>query len=177
MIRLFAAVPLPDDVAETLMGLQDGIAAARWRPEAALHVTLRFFGDIPEDRADDLDAELSRIIAAPFPLAVQGVGAFGEGHRLNAVWAGIAPSEPLARLAARCETAARRAGLKPETRKYLPHVTLAYLTDPSPVEVAAWVQTHNLLRCEPFAATDFRLYSSRLLAGGSRYEVEQVYRL
>lgn len=177
MIRLFAAVPVPDDLAEAMMALQTGIADARWRPPEALHVTLRFFGDIPEDRAEDLDAELSAIAARPFALALNGVGSFGEGHRINAVWAGVAPSEGLSHLAARCETAARRAGLKPETRKFHPHVTLAYLTRPNPVEVAAWVQAHNLFRGEPFAATDFRLYSSRLLAGGSRYEVERVYRL
>ena len=176
MIRLFAAVPLPEDVAEELSQLQSGIADARWRPEDALHITLRFFGDIPEDRAEDVDAELSCIAPRPFQLALSGVGSFGEGHRINAVWAGVEPNDALSHLAARCETAARRAGLKPETRKYLPHVTLAYLTYPSPVEVAAWVQAHNLFKSGPFAVTDFRLYSSRLLAGGSRYEVQRVYR-
>lgn len=177
MIRLFAAAALPDDVAQSLTERQAGIADARWRPQEALHVTLRFFGDIPEDRAEDVDAELSCISVRPFALTLNGVGSFGEGHRINAVWAGVEQSDALSHLAERCETAARRAGLKPETRKYLPHVTLAYLTRPNPLEVAAWVQTHNLLRSEPFAVSDFRLYSSRLLAGGSRYEVERVYRL
>jgi RNA 2',3'-cyclic 3'-phosphodiesterase len=177
MIRLFAAVPVPDDIAELLVARQTGVAGARWRPLEALHITLRFFGDIPEDKAEDVDAELAAIAVQPFDLELQGAGAFGEGRDIQALWAGVADSPPLRRLAERCETAARRAGLKPVTRNYHPHVTLAYVTRPDPHEAAAWIQTNNLLRTEPFRVTWFSLYSSRLMPGGSRYEVERDYPL
>ena len=41
--------------------------------------------------AADLDAELGRIDGAPFELVLEGVGSFGEGRDVRAVWAGMAP--------------------------------------------------------------------------------------
>src|SRR4051795_10215923 len=102
MIRLFAALSLPEEIGVGLQRRQHGIDNARWRPLEALHVTLRFYGEIREDVARDLDAELSSIRARPFEMALEGVGAFGEGPDIHAVWAGVAESEPLRRLARAC---------------------------------------------------------------------------
>src|SRR5579875_538710 len=145
MIRLFAALPVPHEIAESLTRRQRGLPGARWRPTDAFHITLRFFGDVSETVAADLDSALAAVSGEPFDVCLQGAGAFGERDHMRAVWAGVGHSEPLRRLAARCETAARRAGLKPENRAYRPHVTLAYLKKSAPDRVAAWVQGHNLL--------------------------------
>ena len=177
MIRLFAALDIPEEVAEALAPRQTGIKGARWRKAEALHVTLKFAGEIREDVARDLDAELLAIASRPFAIVLQGAGAFGEGVDLHAVWAGVAETEPLMRLAKACEAAARRAGLKPEHRIYRPHVTLAYLNRPDPVEVAAWVQANNLLKSEPIWIDRFGLYSSTLGKSGSHYTLEAEYTL
>ena len=84
MIRLFAAVPVPPEIAEDLANWQTGLDGARWRPAEALHVTLRFFGETPQNTAADLDTELSAIQTAPFELELQGAGSFGEGHKARA---------------------------------------------------------------------------------------------
>src|ERR1700761_5093781 len=118
MIRLFAALPMPEAISQALARRQRGIEAARWSPPGNLHLTLRFFGDIREDLARDLDAELLGVRGRPFEIVLSGVGAFGEGPDAHVAWAGVEPSEPLAQLARACEAAARRAGLKPDTRAY-----------------------------------------------------------
>lgn len=177
MIRLFAAIALPDAVAEGLARVQQGLAGAKWRPLGSLHVTLRFFGEINEARAYDLDAEVSTISGAPFDLALAGVGSFGDGEAIHAVWAGVEATERLRRLAVRMETAARRAGLKAETRAFRPHVTLAHLRYPEPARVAAWIQSHNLLKSPAFTVDRFSLYSSWRGGEGSVYRLERDYRL
>jgi 2'-5' RNA ligase len=177
MIRLFAALAVPFEIGEGLARRQAGVEAARWRPPEALHVTLRFFGELQETVAEDLDSELARVTSAPFDVVLAGAGAFGEGERLEAIWAGVEENGPLRTLAGRCEAAARRAGLKPDTRAYHPHVTLAYLSRPDPAQVAAWIQANNLLRSPPFRAANFGLYSSRQTHDGSRYTLERVYPL
>lgn len=177
MIRLFAAIAVPKDIGEPLLRRQHGLPGARWRPLEALHITLRFFGDVQERVAEDLDLELERITGAPFGLTLDGVGAFGEGADIHAVWAGVAESEPLRVLAGRCETAARRARVTPDRRAYRPHLTLAYLRRPDPVEVAAWIQANNLLRSPPFGIDRFGLYSTHQTSEGSRYVLEREYRL
>ena len=90
MIRLFAALPIPEEIGLALARRQQGVEGARWRPLEALHVTLRFFGEIREDVARDLDAELSALHAQAFEIAFSGVGAFGEGPDIHTIWAGVA---------------------------------------------------------------------------------------
>jgi len=177
VIRLFAAVALPEDIAEPLARRQQPLPGARWRPIESLHITLRFFGEVREDTADDLDSELSAIAMPPFALRLEGVGAFGEGADLHALWAGVGESEPLKRLAGRCEAAARKAKLEPETRVFKPHVTLAYLNRADPGRVAAWIQGHNLLKSPEFTVDRFGLYSSWPTHEGSAYRLERDYPL
>ncbi len=177
MIRLFAAVAVPAEIAEALARRQQGLEGARWRSADQLHVTLRFFGEIREDLARDLDAELGAIGGGAFDLVLEGAGAFGEGDDIHAVWAGVAESPELKRLAKACEGAARRVGLKPETRNFRPHLTLAYLRRPAPDKVAAWIQANNLLKSPPIRIDRFGLYSSFLGGEGSQYRLEAEYPL
>lgn len=177
MIRLFSAISIPPEIGQALQARQSGIDGARWRPLEALHVTLRFFGEIRQDIARDLDAELMSIAGRPFEITLTGAGSFGDGEGVNAVWAGVAESAELRRLAEACETAARRAGLKAEKRNYRPHVTLAYLRRPDPAEVGAWIQANNLLKSPPIAVDRFGLYSSTLGREGSHYRLEAEYPL
>ena len=177
MIRLFAAVAVPEHIGEGLLRHQTGLDDARWRPMDAFHITLRFFGDIPENQAQDLDPELSVVGGTPFDLTLSGVGAFGEGADIHAIWAGVEENPAVRRLAARCESAARRAGLKPDSRSYKPHVTLAYLRRPDPAKVAAWIQAHNLLKSPSFRVMGFGLFSSWQTDAGSTYREEAHYPL
>ena len=177
MIRLFAALAIPDEIAAGLLRRQQGIEGARWRPREALHVTLRFYGEVREDVARDLDSELEGLGAEAFEYRLEGAGAFGEGRDLTAVWAGVSDEGPLKRLARACETSARRAGLKPDSRQYRPHVTLAYLRRPEPAQVAAWIQANNLLRSPLIRADRFGLYSSHQTKEGSAYRLEAEYSL
>ena len=177
MIRLFAALSLPDEVGTALQRRQTGVEGARWRPLSALHVTLRFFGELREDVARDLDLELTAVRSDPFDLELEGVGAFGEGADIHTLWAGVAENLALRRLAKSCETAARRAGLKADARHYHPHVTLAYLRHADPAEVGAWVQANNLLKSPPIRVDRFGLYSSFLGSEQAHYRLEAEYLL
>ena len=177
MIRLFAAIAVPEDIGQPLTTRMRGLDGARWRPLEALHITLRFFGDVRERVAEDLDTELASLARPAFGLELDGVGAFGEGRDIHAVWAGVAKSDPLHGLAGKCEAAARRAGLKSEGRAYRPHVTMAYLNRPDPAAVATWLEANSLLKSPRFAVDRFGLYSSHQTSEGSRYVLEREYRL
>lgn len=177
MIRLFAALAVPPQIGQGLARLQHGLAGARWRPLESLHITLRFFGEVSETTADDIDAELSQIAGAPFDVVLAGVGAFDDAGVVRAVWAGVADEPALAQLARRCERAARRAGLAPERRPWRPHLTLAYLRRGEQARVGAWIQAEGLLRLPPFRCDMFGLFSSRLGGEGSSYRLERAYPL
>ena len=177
MIRLFAAVAIVGETADALIGLQNGVPGARWSPPDNLHLTLRFFGEVAEPVADDIDVALEGVAGEPFELELSGVGAFEEGGRPRALWAGIRDNPALSRLHSRCEAAARRAGLRPEPRVWKPHVTLAYLGGADLFRVATWIQANNLAVVPPLTLKSFGLYSSWRGSAGARYRLERAYPL
>jgi RNA 2',3'-cyclic 3'-phosphodiesterase len=176
-VRIFAALDLPDHIAERLMELMRGVGGAKWRPRENLHLTLRFFGEVPEPVADDIDAALSAVADStkPFDLQIKGVGTFGSADP-HALWAGVADNPPLMKLAADCERAARRSGLKPEPHKFTPHVTLAYLSHAPLDRVQAFIATHALYETPPFRVGRMGLYSSHIRKSApSLYRLEAEY--
>lgn len=178
-LRLFAALALPDHVAERLLALMKGVPGAKWRPRENLHLTLRFFGEIAEPAAEDLDAELEVATRGfgPFELRLKGAGSFG-GADPHALWIGAAPNEALKQLAAACEKAARRVKLKPEPHKFSPHVTVAYLSGAPLDRVQAFEQGFSLFEAPPFQVDGFGLYSSvTRKSAPSLYRLEAEYPL
>jgi 2'-5' RNA ligase len=174
MIRLFTALEIPDAIAERLTGLQQGIENARWIERENFHITLRFLGDVPEDVADEADQALEKIPFTPFSLSLEGVGVFG-GTKPHAVYAGVKPNEALNLLQARHESAMRRIGLKPEPRRFTPHVTLARLHARELDEAYRFQMAHNLFATPEFEVRRFILYSARSHVGGGPYVPERFY--
>ncbi len=173
-LTLFAALAIPDEIADRLIALQKGVPHAKWRPRENLHITLRYFGEVTEPVADEIDSALDALAApnAPFEVKLKSAGSFG-GADPHAVWISVEGSAPLTKLAADCERAARRAGLKAEPRKFAPHVTLAYL--PGGTEVArvqAFESRLGLFETPPFLVDRFGLYASF-----TRKSAPNLYRL
>ncbi|HKK01689.1 MAG TPA: 2'-5' RNA ligase family protein, partial [Desulfuromonadales bacterium] len=58
MVRAFLAIPGDAVLSETVRRLQDGLAGAlprvRWVRPDQVHLTLRFFGDIPEETLEKI---------------------------------------------------------------------------------------------------------------------------
>jgi len=175
-LRLFAGFDIPDPQATQLNALQKGVPGASWRPREALHVTLRFFGDLDERLAEDLDHELGAIACAPFEVTLKDIGWFGHDAP-SSLWVGVEERPALRNLAAACERAARRVRLEPDPRLYTPHVTLAYCRHALPDEAVAFVQRTSPFRAEPFLVDRFFLYSSWLGKGPAAYVEEAEYPL
>ena len=176
MIRLFIAVDIPEPVRLRLSLLQGGVPGARWSPSENLHLTLRFIGDVDGAAADDVDGVLCGLSAHGFDLTLKGAGEFG-GREGRSLWAGVAASEGLLRLVAKIESALQRMGLKAETRKFTPHVTLARLKDAPLAKVQEFVAHHSLFDSGQFGVKAFGLYSSHQSSKGSVYRLENSYAL
>lgn len=178
--RLFAAIRPPAPAIDALLDLEGGpeqfIEGARWQDEDQLHLTLRFFGEVEARQAEDLVESLASVRAASFALALRGVGHFERKGKAHTLWAGLAPSEPLAALQRRIESAARRAGLPPETRRFAPHITLARLNRASG-PVLPFLAAHGALSGEPWPVEAFDLMESTLTPTGAEYQTVRRYRL
>ncbi len=175
-LRLFTAIDIPDEVAARLEPLQRDVPGARWRKRENFHLTLQFLGDLSEPVARELDEELALIRLAPFEVSLSGVGFFGR-REPTSLWAGVAPCPELEGLAAKIGRTARRLGVEMESRKYTPHVTLAYCQNTMLEEAAAFQQMYSDFRTEPFWVEQYALYSSHRTKSQSRYDEEATYPL
>lgn len=178
MIRLFVGLELPQPLRERLAMMGGGLSGARWVPPENYHITLRFIGEVPPHRAEEIDHALSGVSAGGFALTLSGIGTFSKGGREITLWAGVERSPALEHLQTKVETALQRAGEQPERRRFSPHVTLARLSDTVvEAKLAAFVQANNLLRAGPFPVDHFTLFSSRLGREASVYTPEVEYQL
>jgi 2'-5' RNA ligase len=179
MIRLFVALSVPNDVAQSLMLVQGGVPGANWQSREQLHLTLSFIGEVDGRDAAAIDDALAGIAAPAFSLQLHAVGQFGEGRRArsHALWAGVRPNPALEHLQRKVDTAIRRVGTAPDAHKFTPHVTVARMRQPEPGKVVEWLTHHALYTSPEFEVGAFHLYSSKLTSDGSIYRIEQSYDL
>jgi 2'-5' RNA ligase len=194
-MRLFVALAIPPQVAQSIMLIQGGVPGARWQTREQLHLTLRFIGEVDGREAAMLDDALAGIEAPAFDLQLHGVGQFGGKEqrpgkvrsgfpsgratiiKSHALWAGVRKSEALEHLQRKVDNAIRRVGQPQDAHKFAPHVTLARLRNPESAKLIEWLTHNALFTSAEFHVGAFHLYSSRLTSDGSVYAVEQDYPL
>jgi 2'-5' RNA ligase len=177
-MRLFVGLDLPWTLRERLIVLANaGIAGARWVPSENYHLTLRFIGETPGHRAEEIDLALAGLRARGFSLTLAGVGTFTKAGRSTTLWVGVERNAQLDHLQTKIETALQRSGLEPERRRFQPHVALARLDNPAEGKIVSYVQAHNLFRADPMPVEHFTLFSSQLGKEASVYTPEVEYEL
>lgn len=176
MHRLFAAIRPPAEIREKLLSIVEGIRGARWQDDGQLHLTLRFIGEVERHQAEDIALALGQVRHPPFEIALDGIGQFDGNGARGGLWVGVTPHDALRHLHKAVDSALRRAGVPPEGRAYLPHITIARLNSSSG-PVSDFVAVQGTIASAPFAVDSFCLYESFLSAGGARYEIVERYPL
>lgn len=177
MIRLFVGLSLPEELRLRLAGMCAGVPGARWEPVENFHLTLRFIGEVELGQAEDIDGQLARLHMPAFAVTLATVDHFGPAEKARALYVGVERSEPLTRLQAKIENALQRMGLAPETRKFVPHVTLGRLNGTPAQRIQIFREAYNLFRAGPIPVEEFILYSSHPGKGHSVYREEAAYPL
>ena len=110
-MRVFIAIELPEDIREGLAEVQRELRpvtnSARWVATESAHLTLKFLGEITEQRAEEVHQAMTGLTWKPFQITVKGVGFFPGARSPRVFWAGLhAPTlEALAeRIDSRMET-------------------------------------------------------------------------
>jgi RNA 2',3'-cyclic 3'-phosphodiesterase len=166
-MRLFVGLELPPPVRAALLAFMGGVAGARWQREEQLHLTLRFIGEVDRHSAQDIAAALGQVNIRPFGAELGETGLFDHRGRVDCLWAGVRPAEPVAALAKAVNAALARVGVEPETRAFVPHITLA--RGRNMIGVASWPQSP--VPKLAWTVNGFALFESHLGKDGSDYTV------
>lgn len=133
IIRAFLAIDPPTELLGGIGRIQERLqrmirGELRWvRPEA-IHLTLKFFGDIPESAIADITAAVEPAAAAEAPMtfSIGGAGVFPDQRRPRVLWLGMEGDVPrLLRFQRKIEEELGLAGFPAEERPFRPHLTLA----------------------------------------------------
>ena len=176
MPRLFTGLELPQAVVDQLALVRGGVMGARWLEPEDYHITLRFIGDVDGRVARDIAETLDDVRRPKVAVRFEGLSWFG-GDKPRALVVKVKPEPALMDLQAEHERRLRRIGVEPETRKYTPHVTLAYVRGVGQASFASYLAARGPLLVESFTAERFVLYSARERSGGGPYVVEAAYPL
>jgi 2'-5' RNA ligase len=182
MIRAFLAIELPDALRPSLAQVQEELkrsrAEVRWVPVGNIHLTLKFFGNVPDEEIEAL-AQAARAAAAetaPLQLQVTNAGAFPSPQAPRVVWLGLGGDViPLTQLFYRLEKAFAALGYLPEGRAFNPHLTLGRVKSPVNRErLARLLAKLPPLNWPPFEVKELILFQSVLSPQGSKYTPLEV---
>lgn len=146
----------------------------RWGKSNQLHVTLKFFGDVPVSRLEELNGELKRVCAAhrPFLLVLEQLGCFPNVRSPRVIWMGLAGDlEKLASLQRAIEKDLRGFGDHLEERDSHPHLTLGRVRAETgrTAQVGAAIERAEVGRLGEWMVNEIDLLQSELLPDGARY--------
>ncbi|MGD9541190.1 MAG: RNA 2',3'-cyclic phosphodiesterase, partial [Methylocystis sp.] len=113
MPRLFTALEIPRQIAESLARLRGGVPGARWIDVENYHVTLRFIGDVDDAFARDAANALSFIRRPEVTVTFDQLSSFG-GDKPRAIVARARQEPALIEMQAEQERLLRRLGAPPE---------------------------------------------------------------
>ena len=173
-MRLFTAVDIPPDVVRALDQLIAALKPAariKWSPAANLHITTKFIGEWPDRRLAELTQTLRGLVKRePIPIEVRDLGFFPNARAPRVFWAGVHAPPILAELARETDRALAGLGVPLEARAFSPHLTLARIKEPVPLD-----RLHEAIAALPstafgaFSVDRFYLYQSTLNPSGSVY--------
>ena len=184
-MRLFVALNFPPPVREALWTatarLRDLDLPVKWVRGEAVHLTLKFLGDVADERERELAAALTRAAAGArtLSLALGGFGVFPDFRRPRVVWAGIEPEPGLEILQHRVEQEFVPLGFPSEGRPFRPHVTLGRAArDARPADFTGLEAALGRLEyAETALVSALDLMESTLQSGGAVYHVRHSERL
>jgi 2'-5' RNA ligase len=178
-VRLFVAIDIPEAVrralGELIARLRTESKGAKWvRPEA-MHVTLKFIGEVEPAKVDAIRAALRAVHSErDVEMNFRGLGFFPNERRPRVLWCGIAASPNLAMLAADVDGALKPLDIPAESRDFVPHLTLARFSVDrgGPGAPDKLVCAADEMKSYDFGSTretEFHLIHSQLKPSGAEY--------
>lgn len=186
-MRVFVALDIEPSIRDRIARFMDGVREfapdARWGRPESLHITLKFIGEKPAEKIEEIKTALAAVKSATFSVTVKGHGFFPTPISPRVFWIGIDSGPELAVLADSVDAVTARLGIPLEEHRYSPHLTLARGGGRSgaPHRQPGDKPNHNFQRLQQklaalpspefgtMTAHEFFLFESQLMRGGSRY--------
>jgi 2'-5' RNA ligase len=176
--RTFCAIELSDQVRAALRDhvrrLREAVpeTSASWSRAENVHLTLKFFGDVPKEKISRISDAAARVAGkfSPFQIKIGGTGVIPKASRPQVLWIGVEdPAGHLSELQQRFEEECAGAGFPKENRAYKPHLTIARLRRPEGARQLAETHLQTRFAAIQVRVSEFVVFRSQLSPTGSVY--------
>lgn len=175
-MRSFIAIELHETVKKILAEFQQEMKKCgpdvRWTRLDNIHLTLKFLGNIEEDKADTIAEKIKGACKgrSGFKIGITGTGVFPNDRSPRVLWAGIDLNDEIIALHEKIEDAMASVGFEREKRRFSPHLTLGRFRSPGGKQAA--LDKLDSYREKIFGIMDVNsvlLMRSDLGPGGAKY--------
>lgn len=128
-MRIFLAVEIDEKLLDKISKVQREFmkceAPVKYVETENLHCTLKFFGDIDDNKLNDIIEVIEKKIKnhEPFKVNIKKTGVFPNERYIRVLWLGIEDVEPFSNLQKDLDEDFVKMGFKKE-RSYTPHLTI-----------------------------------------------------
>ena len=186
-LRLFLAVEpsaaVRSSLADCVTGLRRRLPGVKWVPGENFHITLRFLGNIPDERLPELCAVCGDALRrqTAFSCAAAGLGAFPRSGRVTVIWADVIRGRRgLAGLVEALESRLRDAGFVAEPAAFRAHITLGRVRRRATVhrrDLSPHIETWQGREFGQWRVDRVTLFQSTLTADGPVYSALKHWEL
>lgn len=177
LIRTFLAIDLPEEIKVQIENVQNRLKSTvkgiRWTRPEGIHLTLKFFGNISENKIADISSvvEKNTVDIRPLSLKVSTLGTFPNLKRPRVLWLGIGGSvEKLSDLQKEIEKDLESIGFQRENRAFRAHLTLGRIKSPKNVKgLSEIIKNEEIYDAGSFCAGGLTLLKSDLTPQGAIY--------
>ena len=166
-MRVFIGIKIPENnkILRVLESLKKFQEMKHVEPEN-IHICLKFLGEVDEERIADVKKVLDSLNGfGSFEIKLKSVGAFPNQNFIKVIWIG-GVSDKLISLAKLIDSELGNLGFRKETRKFVPHITLARVKKKPSEEIK---QIFSDEEFGGFEAKEVELIQSMLKPTGPEY--------
>lgn len=188
MTRTFIAIEMNERLQRHLENVIRQVAQVlptiRWVDPKGIHLTLAFLGELDDAHLHDAlqAAEAAAKQGTPFSYSLGRLGIFGSPHHPRVLWMGIEePSGGLNGLHRILNQELAQRGFQLDTRPFAPHLTLARVKAPLPLQEQQQLQQLlagqqlGIVSPEHYQVQHIEVMKSELGRAGAHYSVLQAY--
>ena len=130
-MRTFIAIELSEDIKAALARVESHLkyfgADVKWVGKNNIHLTIKFLGEITEEKCEKVKAALDEAVkaVAPFEISMKDIGAFPNIDFPRVIWAGIDKgAKESFELAGRIDEMLSIIGFDKDARAFAAHLTI-----------------------------------------------------
>ncbi len=174
-MRLFIAIDF-NELKEDMIKLQGNTdeSLAKLKKTATFHLTLKFLGQVSEDKVESIKEKLKEVKFEPFSLVLDKIGVFPSENYIRVIWAGVKPKNEIVELQKKIEKVLEEFDFKKDF-KFHPHITLARVKFVNDKEKFVKNLEEIKVKEKKIEVKDFRLVKSTLTPKGPVYEDIAVF--